>query len=199
MIMAEVKNSSYIVICEGNSEYAYIQKLNRFLSENGYTFILNPKIVGCGHFKDVQRRYKIEKKNNTRTPIVIWVDKDTYIRNDCGDKDNYEAKNDNLPKFMFSIMNFEDFLALHTKPNKLEKWFQVCSRQKHHITPMKEDVYLPLVQKHLFADYKKGDIPFDINMQALNALFSNNEAPFIFRCDFADFIKELMQKHTPNN
>ena len=64
---------------------------------------------------------------------------------------------------------------------------------------MKEDVYLPLVQKHLFADYKKGDIPFDINIQALNTLFSNNEAPFIFRCDFADFIKELMQKHTPNN
>ena len=181
----------YIIICEGTSEYAYIQKLNRFLVENNYDFTLNAKIVGSGHYKPIQKKYLYERKNNPKLPIKIWVDKDTYVRNDEGDRENYEKKPSKIPDFLFSTMNFEDFLALHTDKETLEHWFQICSRKKHHITPLKESDYLPLVKEHLFANYSKGDIPFEITSEKLEQLFKQKEEYF-FRCGFADFLEKLI-------
>lgn len=186
----------YIIICEGNSEYAYIQKLNRFLSENNHNFTLIAKIVGTGHYKEVQRKYRSERKNNPKLPIEIWVDKDTYVRNDEGDRDNYAHKSSKIPDFLFSTMNFEDFLVLHTDKQTLEKWFQICSRQHHHITPMKESGYLPLVKQHLFPNYTKGDIPFDITTERLEQLFKNkNKSEYFFRCEFADLLEKLIKNN----
>ncbi|MBE6446235.1 MAG: hypothetical protein E7021_02410 [Alphaproteobacteria bacterium] len=183
----------YIIICEGNSEYAYIQKLNRFLVENNYNFTLIAKIVGTGHYKSVQKKYLYEHKNNPKLPIKIWVDKDTYVRNDEGDRDNYEHKSST--DFLFSIMNFEDFLALHTDEKTLENWFQICSRKRHHISPMKEAEYLPLVKEHLFPNYTKGDIPFEITSEKLEQLFKQKNNPkYFFRCGFADLLEELMKE-----
>ena len=185
----------YIIICEGNSEYAYIQKLNRFLSENNYDFTLIAKIVGTGHYKEVQRKYRNERKNNPKLPIEIWVDKDTYVRNDEGDKDNYKKKPSKIPDFLFSMMNFEDFLALHTDKKTLENWFQICSRKKHHLSPMKETEYLPLVKEHLFSNYSKGDIPFDITSERLEQLFKQKDIKeYFFRCGFADLLEKLMKE-----
>lgn len=187
----------YIIICEGNSEYTYIQKLNRFLSENDYNFTLNAKIVGTGHYKAVQKKYRDERKNNPKLPIEIWVDKDTYVRNDEGDKDNYKNKSSKIPDFLFSTMNFEDFLALHTDKKTLENWFQICSRKKHHITPMKETEYLPLVKENLFSNYNKGDIPFEITQDRLKQLFKQKNIPeYFFRCDFADLLEKLIKENT---
>ena len=183
----------YIIICEGNSEYAYIQKLNRFLVENNYNFTLIAKIVGTGHYKSVQKKYLYEHKNNSKLPIKIWVDKDTYVRNDDGDKDNYARKLPKIPDFLFSTMNFEDFLALHTDKRTLENWFQICSRKRHHLSPMKETEYLPLVKEHLFSNYSKGDIPFEITSERLEQLFKQKDIKeYFFRCGFADFLEELM-------
>ena len=177
----------YIIICEGNSEYAYIQKLNRFLSENNYNFTLIAKIVGTGHYKSVQQKYLYEHKNNPKLPIKIWVDKDTYVRNDEGDKDNYAHKSAKIPDFLFSMMNFEDFLALHTDK-------KTCSRRKHHLSPMKETEYLPLVKEYLFPNYSKGDIPFEITSERLEQLFKQKDIKeYFFRCGFADLLEELIK------
>lgn len=192
--MVSAKKVAYIIVCEGNSEKAYIQNLNRFLDDNGYGFTLIPKIVGCGHFTRVQAKYRQEKKNNPKADIRIWVDNDTYKRNDARDGDKYQKKSKHLPDFMFSVMNFEDFLALHSDGKILENWFQVCSREKHHIKPMIEEKYMPLVRKHLFKDYQKGDIPFAINEERLNNLFRNN-ALYFFNCGFVNFIQELMGRY----
>lgn len=190
-----VTRRPYIIICEGNSEYAYIQKLNRFLSENGYDFTLIAKRVGTGHYKEVQKKYNIERKNNPKLPIEIWVDKDTYIRNDEGDGDKYAQKPSKIPDFLFSVMNFEDFLALHTDKDILENWFQICSRNKHHITPLKESEYLPLVKEHLFPNYNKGDIPFEITSEKLEQLFKQKSSQnYFFRCGFADLLEKLIQE-----
>lgn len=189
--MIVAKKASYIIVCEGSSEIAYIQNLNRFLDDNGYGFILIPKIVGCGHFNSVQNKYRSEKKKNPKADVLIWVDKDTYHRNDVGDGKKYENKSKTLPDFMFSVMNFEDFLALHTDEGVLENWFQVCSREKHHINPMTEERYMPLFKAHMFTNYQKGDIPFVINEERLNNLFKNN-AKYFFNCGFASFLQNLM-------
>ena len=185
----------YIIICEGNSEYAYIQKLNRFLVEHNYDFTLSARIVGTGHYKEVQRKYRKEQKNNPNLPIKIWVDRDTYFRNDEGDGYNYEHKSSKIPSFLFSTMNFEDFLALHTDEKTLENWFQVCSRRHHHSRPLKEIEYLPLVKEHLFSNYNKGDIPFEITSDKLERLFKQKDSPkYFFRCGFADFLETLMKE-----
>lgn len=188
--MLERTKSSYTILCEGNSENAYIQNLNRFLDENGYNFTFNPKKIGCGHFTAVQQKYRVEKKKNPKSDIKIWVDRDTYIRNDCGDGDKYQEKPQYLPNFIFSVMNFEDFLAMHLDDKTLDNWFQVCSREKHNIAPMTEDKYLPLVRQYLFSN----DIPFEITTAQLNNLFSNN-AKYFFNCDFASLLFELINKH----
>ena len=150
-------------------------------------------MIGCGHFTAVQQKYRVEKRNNPKSDIRIWVDRDTYIRNDCGDGEKYQEKPQYLPDFIFSVMNFEDFLAMHLDETVLENWFQVCSREKHNITPMTEDKYLPLVRQHLFDNYEKGDTPFEITETRLKNLFSNN-AKYFFNCDFANFLQELMKQ-----
>ncbi len=185
--------SSYIIVCEGVSEYTYLQKLNRFLRANGYSFTFVSKVVGSGHFKEVQKKYRAERRNNHAFPIQIWVDKDTYIRNDAGDKKSYEQKNKTVPDFLFSCMNFEDFLTLHMERDVLEKWYRVCCKVNHHRVPLREKVYLPLLKKHVFPAYQKGDIPFDITLERLQCLFKHKDVPeYCFRCGFADFLENLM-------
>ena len=190
----------YIIICEGNSEYTYIQKLNRFLLENNFNFTLNAKIAGSGHYTKIKNKYLNEHKNNPKLPIKIWVDKDTYVRNDEGDNDKYERNLSKIPDFLFSTMNFEDFLALHTDEKTLENWFQVCSRRHHHSRPLKEVEYLPLVKEHLFSNYNKGDIPFEITSDKLERLFKQKDSPkYFFRCGFADFLETLMKESKKTN
>lgn len=185
----------YIIICEGNSEFAYIQKLNRFLAEKQYHFTFVPKRAQTGHFTEVEKKYRKEKKNNKKCEIKIWVDKDTYARDDLNDQVKYESS-PLKENFLFSTMNFEDFLALHMDETTLENWHQVCCQKKHHTDPMVESEYLPLVKKHLFPEYKKGDVPFEITEQILERLLKHNKYPNYFcRCGFADFLEELMEKH----
>lgn len=59
---------SIIVICEGKSEKKYLQELNKFLREtsvdNSIAFI--PKEVGTGHYNEVVKRYRNERKLNKK-------------------------------------------------------------------------------------------------------------------------------------
>jgi hypothetical protein len=49
-----------IILCEGESEIAYIQELNRYLRENECDFIFIPKLIGSGFFTDVHKKHKEE-------------------------------------------------------------------------------------------------------------------------------------------
>ncbi len=182
----------YLVVCEGKSEKTYIQTLNRFLDDNGYNFTLLAKVVNTGHCTEVIKKYKDVRKDNPRGDIVIWVDKDIYTRNEQNDAVRYQNKPKNIPDFFFSIQNFEDFLALHLDEERVQKWHQSCSAHNHLLCPMTENVYLPLVQQHLFPDYSKGELPFEISHKILQTLFKNNHKFIDCKCDFATFIEEKM-------
>lgn len=164
----------YLIVCEGSSERAYIQELNRFLDKNDYNFTLVPQIIGSGHCKTAIQKYKDVKRNNSRQPIYIWVDKDTYIRNDQNDAHIYEKKSKNIPDFFFSWQNFEDFLVMHLDDDNMKIWIQECVRHSHNITPMHQDTYLPLLKNHCFKNYEKGQIPFVITLERLRNLFVHN-------------------------
>jgi hypothetical protein len=146
-------HSHIVIVCEGFSEVAYIQQLNRLLRELNVSINLCPKKVGTGEYKSVMARYKIESKNNLRTKVLVWVDYDIYVRNCIQDK---------VP-FMFNKQNFEDFLFLHLDDDKLNVWLSICQAHNHFSEPMYSEEYMPLVRQH-FSNYQKGDLPFDVTL-----------------------------------
>ena len=162
----------YFVLCEGSSERAYIQELNRYFNRENYPFTLVPKSLGGGAYKLVIKRYKLEKKENKRIKFLIWIDKDIYKRNDNRNQDQYLNKPKNIPNFYFSYMNFEDFLSLHNS-EWAKKWREICEERNHFEYPMYEREYLPLWLEHIKPYYKKGELPFPITSEVLNCLFEN--------------------------
>jgi len=185
-----------VIVCEGPSEVAYIQKLNRLLREIDMQAILSPKPVHTGIYKTVMDKYKAEKKNNPRTKISVWVDYDLYARNNSNCMTGYNETKDKVP-FMFSKQNFEDFLALHLDDEKLNNWLNVCNVNNHFRVPMHENVYEPLVKQHLFSNYEKGDLPFELTLAMIGNLFRHHADPKIpLRSDFTDFLKRIFELKT---
>jgi len=183
----------YFVLCEGASERAYLQELNRFFNKENYPFTLVPKSLGGGAYRRVVKKYKIEKKEHAKQPVLIWIDKDMYQRNDNRNWELYRNKPKDIPDFYFSYMNFEDFLSLH-HPEWSKKWQKICLKRNHFQHPMYEREYLPLWLNNIYSDYKKGELPFHIDSEALNCLFDNisDEAdPEHFAC----FLKQLCSGH----
>jgi len=183
--------SQTIIICEGHSEVAYIQQLNRLLRESGVQVILHPKRVGTGLYSSVMKKYRAEKKQNPRTEIRVWVDYDLYARNDRNCMVNYNKTKDKIP-FMFNVQNFEDFLALHLDDEKLRNWLGICKANDHFNVPMHSDVYVPFVQQHLFSNYKKGDLPFELTLEMVKNLFRHHTNSEIqLKSYFTEFLEKI--------
>ncbi|MBQ6704745.1 MAG: RloB domain-containing protein [Opitutales bacterium] len=187
----------FLVVCEGLSEENYIRALMQARECLGIRTNIIPKNVGSGQCGRVVRKFnevRRQNKNNSEK-IRIWVDDDLYVRN-CTDGDKQCAKAfegisvDVKSKFRFSSHNFEDFLALHLDDETLWGWIDICRSRNHFSVPMHSEEYMPLVQKHLFPNYGKGDLPFELNEAAFRNLFRHNADPEIpFRSTFADFLK----------
>lgn len=184
-------NKIFHLVCEGKSEMAYLKELNRFLRENNYLCSFSIEIAGSGFYRDVKKAIKIKKEKERKIDrIIVWIDKDIYLRGD-----------DTLPKFIpscidikFSYMNYEDFLTLHDLI-WLKKWTSICQSYNHFITPMHRNVYEPLFKSNICNNYKKGDMPFEINDNRLNQLFLNNESGIRnnqIHSDIVDFVKEVI-------
>ena len=183
-----------IVICEGRSEFAYVQSLNRMLTtvEGRAAFV--PKSADCGNFSAIKRCYQKQKKSNRESEILIWVDRDIYVRSKV-EIEAY-AKKKNIPDFFFSTMNFEDVLALHQPKSVLYEWDTICVRKNHFTNPMTDDQYIPLYTKTVCSDYRKGTFPpgFRLTKTVLENAFANNEDPNVnIRCDFLTWLKKQIE------
>jgi hypothetical protein len=191
--MQNKSNKIIVILCEGDSEYAYLQELNRFLREEEKNVVFIAMTVGSGHYTDVKRKFLAVKKDNRRSEIEVWVDNDIYDRNERNNKTNYECNKINL-KFLFNTHNFEDFLTLHCDEETLQKWLNICQSNSHHTNPMKSKVYEPLIATEIFKSYKKGECPFSpITQTHLNNLFKNNNNNKTFlKSDFASFLEKLV-------
>ena len=186
----------FIIICEGSSEESYISELNKFFRENSINIILKSELVGTGGYKSVTKKYKdIHKKNNKdKIPIIIWVDKDIYLRNNNNCMDNYKKKAKNIPDFLFNYQNFEDFLVLHENKFILDKWIEICKKHNHFITPLHSDKYIELLKNNIFTEYKKGDLPLNINETSLQNLLDHNRDKNIpIKSDFSDFLLNILK------
>lgn len=187
----------FLVVCEGLSEENYIRALMQARECLGIRTNIIPKNAGNGQCSHVVGKFKevCRQNKNKAEQVRVWVDDDLYKRNYTDeDRRCAEAFKKVLPdikqKFFFSSHNFEDFLALHLSDDRLGEWIDICRSRNHFSLPMYSEEYIPLVQKHLFPNYGKGDLPFELNEAAFRNLFRHNVDPEIpFRSSFADFLK----------
>lgn len=181
-----------VVICEGASENVYLQELNRFFRENRIPLVFAVKVIGSGVYKAALNRYRDVRRELKNAEIVIWVDRDIYL---TSQKKLYENKPDTVPDFLFSRMNFEDFLVLHLDRKTLFKWQAVCEKHHHFAEPMCSGIYLPLFKEACFLHYKKGKLPFKISHDVLKRLFLNLKRKHVrFKCDFGLFLEERLKR-----
>ena len=205
------------VICEGQSEVAYITDLQKFIEQesNGWQFplIFLPEFVGGGAFAKINKILNQERKNNPKTRCEVWADYDLYRRDYKQTKTQYLAhlqRMDSFPKFCFAFYNFEDFYILHHPQNIIDQWKTIFSQYSpqhptHFQTPLHGKDYLPRFQK-LFPNYRKGMIPLDfISWESLRRLKANliNRAippPNDDDCrDFAAFLIGELENAYPEN
>jgi hypothetical protein len=185
-----------IIICEGQSEVAYIQELNRLLAENQIGLVLTPQNASGGYFSNVSTRYRNEKKRNPRSEIIIWVDHDIYGRNDHGTRTAYENKPQGIPDFYFNHQNFEDFFILHLSDEIIKAWQICCLQHNHFSQPLYAKDYMSLYHSHVLKDYTKGEIPFELSMEHIRRLCANNIAEKVpFSSDFASWLHGQLSEH----
>jgi hypothetical protein len=104
-LLMYIQNRNIIIVCEGPSEKAYIQELNRYLEEEDIPLHFIPRSSNGGQYSPVVKKYREVRKDNRTARIRIWVDWDRYRRNDNADMDNYRKKSNDIPDFLFSYMN----------------------------------------------------------------------------------------------
>lgn len=166
----------YIIVCEGKSEWTYVQSLNRLFRElpteavDGIVpLVLVPKPppdgVGSGHHAQLVRALKKARKDNPRTETVVWADADLYVR-PGPDRNQFTANETSAPAFRFSAFNFEDFLALHGDDETFVRWKETFSSTGHFSTPLHSNEYLPLFQR-IVPGYAKGTLDENLTITHL--------------------------------
>jgi len=188
----------YLVICEGASEFAYVQELGRFLSENDIPLALSAHNVESGNFKTI-RRYCRKFIKGKKNDALVMLDYDIYFRNENGNKDLYRDNKDKLPLFCFQHFNFEDFLLMHYPADLLAHWRAHMEPSKHFSTPLSGEIYLKEFRQFVAANeeelefvvpYHKGDMPFVLTKEKLRNLFANNTPDALPKSGFATFLQK---------
>jgi hypothetical protein len=175
----------HIIVCEGESEWTYLQRLQGFLDdqelpsntfETPLRFIAPERvIVKNGSFGAIKRRYNQTRRENRTSSIQIWADFDLYHRDDQNCAAHYAAKAAGIPDFLFSFHNFEDFFALHFDGATLNAWLHYGgpTGRSHFTAPLHARDYVPEIER-IFPDYKKGGLPADfVSWASLKNLKAN--------------------------
>lgn len=216
----EMHMPHYIMVCEGRSEYAYLQRLQSFLEAQATDWDVPlrfiPKIPlhpdgseqGGGFYRNVSSCYKIHRNANKNHLIQVWVDYDIYFRKSSAqersNRASYLAKPSRIPDFLFSFHNFEDFLALHFDDATAQRWHSAFDDTHHAIYPLHADEYMPRFESVL-SGYKKGSLDPDfISKESLLRLKKNLDMSLVaptqephFR-SFAEFLIDQIDRAFPN-
>ena len=181
-----------VVVCEGASENTYLQELNRFFREHRIPLNFIPRVVGNGSCKAVMGYYRNIRRFMKNEEIIIWVDLDIYMSSEAH---NYARKPSDIPDFLFSEMNFEDFLVLHMNPQRVFEWQGIAEKHEHFQQPLPASVYGPIYKAICFNRYRKGRMPFRLNAKSLGQMFANLKNKHIrFGNGFGVFLENLLKE-----
>ena len=175
----------HLIVCEGESEWGYLQRLQAFLDGQEVppgAFEAPLRFIGPTHaiakngaFGKIKRTYNQTRKDNKTASIQVWADFDLYRRNDNQSGDLYAAKTAGIPDFLFSFHNFEDFFALHHDGTALAEWlrFGGLAGLNHFTNPLHSSGYLPEIER-IFPGYAKRGLPADfVSWESLRNLKAN--------------------------
>jgi len=185
---------SFIMVCEGRSERAYLQRLQSFLDDQTECWPVPLQFIprlpvggdgseqGGGYYTNILRCFKSERKKNRKSRIEVWVDDDIYVRGDSErerkNRASHLEKPEGIPGFRFSFHNFEDFLALHLDDAAIQRWHAAFD-PTHVARPLHSKDYLPLYEA-VFPEYRKGDVPPDfITRESLSRLKARLDSPLV--------------------
>ena len=142
----------YIFVCEGESEWAYLRRLQSFLDQQPVTAghfetplrLIAPgnAVAKGGSFKTLARQFRGVRRENKRSDIKVWADFDLYHRNNNSCADLYRGKTAGIPDFHFSFHNFEDFYALHLDEPQHQAWL-AFGQQGHFVQPLHSEGHFP--------------------------------------------------------
>lgn len=201
---------TYLIICEGASEYAYVQEMNRYLNERGSRLAFVARDAGGGGFKSLRQLCRSMKtKANGRT--FILADRDIYFRNDNDNGSQYEREKDVMPPFLFQAWNFEDFLLLHFPHEVVRAWREACRQSGHFARPFHSEKFGPAYSAFCEAHaselayqlpYEKGDMPFAVKDRHVRCLLANRKSDFpssdfiglLWRLGVRDKRQELLER-----
>ena len=194
-------NSPILIVCEGSSEENYITQLNRLFRYPGSECkVFIPCNAHSGKYSFIRKKYNdvLKKNKKQKDNIKIWLDKDLYIREGTEEYSRYNSKEYLISQCLFSLMNFEDYLALHCSPEIAEEWQNTCESNNHLVVPMHasqyEELFNKFISKNFSTDYRKGDVPFELTQGALFQLFDNLKSKrFKFENDFGTFLMNLYE------
>lgn len=181
----------FIIVCEGQSEWAYLKRLQGFLDDQATEagqfqpplIFMAPEssVVKSGQFKMLVKQFKSKRQENRKANIQIWADFDLYHRNDANCATSYTRKPQGIPDFLFSFHNFEDFFALHFTGEQFQDWlaFGGTGGTRHFTTPLHSREYMPEITR-VFPNYSKGNLPPDfVTWDSLKTLkFNLNHQPY---------------------
>lgn len=204
----------HLIICEGESERAYLQRLQAFFDQQPLPsgsfepplriFAPQNAIAQSGKFSALTKCYRAVRKENKKAPSIrIWTDFDLYHRNDHECATHYRSKRSTVPDFLFSFHNFEDFLALHLADEPFSRWLEFC-RRGHFANPLHSPDYHRKFEP-ILPVYRKGGLPPDfITWRSLANLQRHrihqplpNPAPFDGIDCFADFLIAEIERAYP--
>ena len=185
----------YIIVCEGRSEFVYLQRLQSFLESQTGGWCVPLRFIqklptnadgdenGGGFYTNVTRCYRQQRKDNKKANIEVWVDHDIYLRQASAperrNRARYLSKPAGIPDFRFSFHNFEDFLVLHMDDSAVQRWHAAFDSTGHAATPLHSDAYVPHFESVMLG-YQKGDLSPDfITKESLLRLKSNLANPLI--------------------
>lgn len=191
----------YLVICEGSSEVAYVQELNRFLNEEGFRLVFSV-VDACGGGFNRIRQICRQNRLKRQTHAFVLVDRDLYCDGECVNARRYAQWKDSLPPFYFQYFNFEDFLLMHYPKSIVEAWKEKVAASHHFERPLPETEYMPFfvsfIKEHKaelqIEEYKKGSLPFVLTRQKLEMLWQNNGTGELPRSDFATFLESALKR-----
>ena len=209
----------HIIVCEGRSEFVYLQRLQSFLDSQTGDWNVPLRFIpqlpigsdgseqGGGFYNVVVKFYKAQHRSNPRSPIAVWVVDDIYVRQDSArerkNRASYLKKPDGIPDFVFSFHNFEDFLVLHMDDTALQRWHTAFD-PAHVAHPLHSEDYLRLYEV-ILPGYRKGDLSPDfITRDSLLRLKTNLASPLVpasadprFR-SFAQFLIDQIDTAFPD-
>lgn len=183
--------TTYYFICEGKSEFAYIQLLNRFLHAESVPIYFKAYDAKGGKPNNIKLCFKhIKQHHRDAREVYAFLDLDIYFRED----EDILALPDNVI-YLFNNWNFEDFLVLHYDGDIVSTWHSSCCTSGHAQTPEHSSAIVSRIRNDIFPGYTKGEFPdgFKIDWDAIHKLFKNNgKCKYFLLSDFVYFLKCLL-------